>query len=59
MDRGAWWAADHRVAQSRTRLKRAGETSVYSWYILCEMAMREREKLKHNLYFPVKTERSL
>ena len=22
MDRGAWWAAVHRVAQSRTRLKR-------------------------------------
>ena len=22
MDKGAWWAAVHRVAQSRTRLKR-------------------------------------
>ena len=22
MDRGAWWATDHRIAQSRTQLKR-------------------------------------
>ena len=26
-DRGAWWAADHRVAQSRTRLKRLSSSS--------------------------------
>ena len=24
MDKGAWWAAVHRVAQSQTRLKRFG-----------------------------------
>jgi len=25
MDRGAWWAVVHRIAKSRTRLKRLGE----------------------------------
>ena len=28
VDRGAWWAAVHRVAQSRTRLKRL---SLHAW----------------------------
>ena len=27
MDRGAWWAAAHRVAKSRTRLKRLKHTA--------------------------------
>ena len=27
MDRGAWWAAVHGVAQSRTRLKRVSNSS--------------------------------
>ena len=27
MDRGAWWAAVHRVAQSRTRLKQLSSSS--------------------------------
>ena len=27
MDAGAWWAAEHGVAQSRTRLKRLGSSS--------------------------------
>ena len=28
MDRGAWWAAVHRVAQSWTRLKRISSSSI-------------------------------
>ena len=28
MDRGAWWAAAHGVAQSRTRLKRLSSSSI-------------------------------
>ena len=27
MDRGAWWAAVHRVAKTQTRLKRSGTHS--------------------------------
>ena len=33
-DGGPWWAAFYGVAQSRTRLKRLGRSSVYTWMIL-------------------------
>ena len=29
MDRGAWWAIIHRVAKSRTRLKRLSSSCIY------------------------------
>ena len=35
MDRGAWWAAVHGVAKSRTRLKRLSSSSSSSIYIYC------------------------
>ena len=31
MDGGAWWAAVREVAQSRTRLKRLGSSSITQW----------------------------
>ena len=33
-DRGAWWAAIHWVAQSRTRLKRLSSSSSSGWWVL-------------------------
>ena len=33
-DRGAWWAAIHWVAQSRTRLKRLSSNSSSGWWVL-------------------------
>ena len=33
MDRGAWWAAVHRVAQSRTRLKRRSMHAFLHWQV--------------------------
>ena len=33
MDRGAWWAAVHRVAKSQTRLKRLSTAHMYVKYI--------------------------
>ena len=32
MDRGAWWAAVHGVAQSRTRLKQLSSSSMILFY---------------------------
>ena len=34
LDRGAWWAAVHGVAQSLTRLKRLSVAAWHSMYIL-------------------------
>ena len=31
MDRGAWWAAVHRVAQSRTQLKQLSMNAYSNW----------------------------
>ena len=66
MDRGAWWAAVHRVAQSRTRLKQLSSSSskqlstepkIYTKYV------QEREndviklKKKTNLHHMSKVQR--
>ena len=40
MDRGAWWAAVHGVAQSRTRLKRLSSSSSRS--CLCLLGETQR-----------------
>ena len=39
MNRGAWWAAVHRVAQSRTRLKRLSMHAYIYIYIYTHMPM--------------------
>ena len=41
MDRGAWWATFHRVAQSRTQLKQRG--TFHKW----KLKARDWERLVH------------
>ena len=47
-DRGAWWAAVHWVAQSRTRLKRLKSSSSSSSRILWELTFTEYGKWSTN-----------
>ena len=43
-DGGAWWAAVHGVAQSRTRLKRLSSSSSSRYYFRKELNQRIRRK---------------
>ena len=57
MDRGAWWAAVHRVAQSRTRLKQLSmqhaDISIYYTLGSSDAKESKTDKISWSLY-PVK-----
>ena len=50
-DRGAWWAAVHRVAQSRTRLKQlsSSSSSPQRPLLVCSLPSREQESVSPTL----------